>query len=313
MTQAILNFNFGAMTPEHFLEAYWQTEPYLFKQALPGVEHLLTPQALSELSRNDEVESRLISQVDASWQLEDGPIDHLDERLARPRQALLVQSVDLWHQGVSALKRQFSFLPSWRVDDVMVSYATHQGGVGPHFDYYDVFLIQGAGQRTWALGDLCDETTSLVPGAPLKILSDFEARTCYTLEAGDVLYLPPRIAHCGEAIDHAMTFSIGFRSPTVAELFDDLATDLLALPTSTHYRDPPLKHGADPLDIPESVIDDLQALLHSVVDDRSRLADWFARYMTMPRYPELDTLVPEHRVARYQGTSYVNGFREDDA
>ncbi len=313
MTEATFRFNFGAITPEHFLEAYWQTEPYLFRQALPGVEHLLTPEQLSELSRNDEVESRLISQADSGWQLKDGPIDHLDEHLAQPRQALLVQSVDLWHPGVSKLKHQFSFLPSWRVDDVMVSYATQLGGVGPHFDFYDVFLIQGVGQRTWELGDLCDETASLVPGAPLKILSDFEAKTCYTLEAGDVLYLPPRIAHCGTAIDHAMTFSIGFRSPTLAELFDDLATDLWSLPTSAHYRDPPLKGDADPLDIPESVIDDLQTLLHSVVDDRSRLADWFARYMTTPRYPELDTLVPEHRVARYQGTSYVNGFREDEA
>lgn len=312
MIQLPETFDFGDLSPTRFLEEYWQKKPYLFRQALPGIEPLLSPATLEELSRNEDVESRLISHGASDWQVEEGPIDDIDQRFKQSKQALLVQSVDLWHEGVAALKERFSFLPAWRIDDVMVSYATDEGGVGPHFDYYDVFLIQGAGKRRWELGDWCDENSPLVPSVPLKLLSDFRTDATYLLEPGDVLYVPPRLAHCGTAIDHAMTLSIGFRSPTLTELFDDLAMELLSEPTSVHYQDPPLERYADPLEIPDSVIDGLQGLLHLVIDDRERLADWFARYMTTPRYPDLETPIPVHRQARYRGASYLNGYRIEE-
>ena len=305
-------FDSSPIDAQTFLAEYWQQKPLLIRQALPGAEARIDPEQLFALAKSKDVESRLVTQSDGSWRVIEGPFQPGDISAHEPGQSLLVQAVDLWSPKVAQLKEAFNFLPSWRIDDIMVSCASEDGGVGPHFDYYDVFLIQGAGARRWELGGTCDEHTALIEGAPLKLLSDFKPIDEYILEPGDVLYVPPGIAHNGIAIEHSITLSVGFRSPTRAELFDDLATDLLFESANRHYRDPPLTPLDEGDELQDAVIDQLQVLLREVVNDRDRLADWFARYMTAPKYPDIETAVPEHREMRYRDTRYVNGF-EDNA
>ena len=223
-----------------FLAEYWQQKPLVIRQALPGVEARIDAEQLFKLAESEDVESRIVTQSNSSWRVIEGPFHPGVINANEPGQSLLVQGVDLWSPPVAQLKEAFNFLPSWRIDDIMVSCASEDGGVGPHFDYYDVFLIQGEGKRRWELGGSCDEHTALIEGAPLKLLSDFKPIDEYILEPGDVLYVPPGIAHNGTAIGHSITLSVGFRSPTRAELFDDLATDLLFESANHHYRDPPL-------------------------------------------------------------------------
>nr|MBF0682638.1 cupin domain-containing protein [Pseudomonas sp.] len=206
----------GGLSPAAFMKRHWQRKPLLIRQALPG---FVPPMKLAEvrrLARRDDVESRLIWREHDAWQMEQGPF----ARLPAARQSewtLLVQGVDLHDDATAALMHRFRFVPDARLDDVMISIAGDGGGVGPHFDSYDVFLLQAAGQRRWRIGQQKD--LSLDPDAPLKILSHFQPEEEFVLEPGDMLYLPPQVAHDGIAQGPGcMTISIGFRSPSRAEL-----------------------------------------------------------------------------------------------
>ena len=206
----------GGLSPADFMRRYWQRKPLLIRQAIPGFKPPLNIAALKKLARRDDVESRLIWREDGAWQMEQGPFARLP-KAAEPDWTLLVQSVDLHSDAASALLQQFRFIPDARLDDIMISVASDGGGVGPHFDSYDVFLLQAAGRRRWRYGRQQD--LSLQPGLPLKILSQFTPEHDVVLEPGDMLYLPPHAAHDGIAVgDDCMTISIGFRAPTQAAL-----------------------------------------------------------------------------------------------
>lgn len=206
----------GGLSPADFMRRYWQRKPLLIRQAIPGFKPPLNIAALKKLARRDDVESRLIWREDGAWQMEQGPFARLP-KAAEPDWTLLVQSVDLHSDAASALLQQFRFIPDARLDDIMISVASDGGGVGPHFDSYDVFLLQAAGRRRWRYGRQQD--LSLQPGLPLKILSHFTPEHDVVLEPGDMLYLPPHAAHDGIAVgDDCMTISIGFRAPTQAAL-----------------------------------------------------------------------------------------------
>ena len=206
----------GGLSPADFMRRYWQRKPLLIRQAIAGFKPPLSSAALKKLSRRDDVESRLIWREDGAWQMEQGPFARLP-KAGEPDWTLLVQSVDLHSDAVSALLQQFRFIPDARLDDVVISVASDGGGVGPHFDSYDVFLLQAAGRRRWRYGRQKD--LSLQPGLPLKILGNFTPRHDVVLEPGDMLYLPPQSAHDGIALgDDCMTISIGFRAPTQAAL-----------------------------------------------------------------------------------------------
>ena len=207
----------GGLTPQQFMKRHWQKKPLLVRQAIPGFKPLLERPALFDLAAREEVESRLLSQGSKGWHFRRGPF----ERRALPALktadwTLLVQGVDLHDERVHRLMQQFRFVPDARLDDVMISYASDGGGVGPHFDSYDVFLLQAHGQRRWRIGRQKD--LSLVDGLPLKILANFQPEEEYVLEPGDMLYLPPGWAHDGIAVGECMTYSIGFRSPNGAQL-----------------------------------------------------------------------------------------------
>jgi len=206
----------GGLSPAQFMRRHWQRKPLLIRQAIPGFKPPLSIPAVKKLARRDDVESRLIWREDGAWQMEHGPFARLPKP-AEPDWTLLVQSADLHDDAAAALMQQFRFIPDARLDDVMISVASDGGGVGPHFDSYDVFLLQAAGRRRWRYGRQKD--LSLQPGLPLKILDRFTPEHDTILEPGDMLYLPPQAAHDGVAVgDDCMTISIGFRAPTQAAL-----------------------------------------------------------------------------------------------
>lgn len=208
----------GGLSAAQFMRRHWQKKPLLVRQAIPAMVPPIERSALFALAEREDVESRLIRHGKAGWTLRHGP---LARRALPPRKqpawTLLVQGVDLHHDGVHALLQQFRFLPDARLDDLMISYASDQGGVGAHFDSYDVFLLQAQGRRRWSIGRQSD--LRLQQGVPLKILENFEPEQSFVLEPGDMLYLPPRYAHDGVAVgDDCMTCSIGLRSSAVGSL-----------------------------------------------------------------------------------------------
>lgn len=231
----------GGISPERFMRQYWQKKPLLIRQAVPGMQPLLARSALFALAAQDDVESRLITRAarGAGWRLRHGPFARAAiPKLSQPGWTLLVQGLDLHLDAAHALLEQFAFVPRARLDDLMVSFATDGGGVGPHFDSYDVFLLQAQGQRRWRIGRQKDLT--LQPDAPLKILNDFQPEQEWVLDAGDMLYLPPRYAHDGVAQGECMTYSIGFRAPAQGEWAQDLLqrlADVAGDTTGARYAD----------------------------------------------------------------------------
>ena len=233
----------AGLTPAAFMRKHWQKEALLIRQAIPGFKPPLSFTGIKALARSDEVQARLIWQDDGEWQMEHCPF----KRLPTPRDThwtVLVQGVDLHDDAAAALLHRFRFIPDARLDDMMISIAGAGGGVGPHFDSYDVFLLQAQGQRRWRIGRQKD--LSLQPDIPLKVLQHFTPEDEYVLDPGDMLYLPPQMAHDGIAIGECMTISIGFKSPSQADLacgmLEAAADQIMARSgkAAGPYADPPL-------------------------------------------------------------------------
>ncbi len=279
----------GGMPADEFLRDYWQRKPLLIRQAFAGFDNPLTADELAGLSLEEEVESRIVLEHGATpWELRRGPFAEDDYRhLPERNWTLLVQAVDQFVPEVAELLRAFRFLPSWRVDDVMISYAAPGGSVGPHYDNYDVFLLQTQGHRRWKIGQQCDADSPLLEHPDLRILSQFEQQDEWVLAPGDMLYLPPGLAHYGIAEDECMTWSVGFRAPSHAEVLTHF-TDFLSqyLGDQQRYSDAGLALPADPAQIDEQTVERLQRLVLELVQDREALGTWFGRFMTEPRYPE---------------------------
>ncbi|BCG24433.1 cupin [Pseudomonas tohonis] len=280
----------GGISAREFLRDYWQKKPLLIRQAIPDYESPISPDELAGLSLEEEVESRLvIEHGEHPWELRRGPFsEDTYQDLPEKDWTLLVQSVDQFVPEVAELLEHFRFLPSWRIDDIMVSFAAPGGGVGPHYDNYDVFLLQAHGQRRWKIGQMCDASSPLLPHADLRILADFQGTDEWVLEPGDMLYLPPRLAHFGIAEDDCMTYSVGFRAPSAAEVLTHF-TDFLAqfIPDEERYSDADIAPVSDPYQIQQDSLDRLKALLAEHMSDERLLLTWFGQFMTEPRYPEL--------------------------
>ncbi|PNG15127.1 cupin domain-containing protein [Stutzerimonas stutzeri] len=279
----------GGISAREFLRDYWQKKPLLIRQAIPSFESPVSPDELAGLSLEEEVESRLvIEHGDSPWELRRGPFgEDTYQDLPERNWTLLVQAVDQLVPEVADLIEHFRFLPNWRIDDVMISFAAPGGGVGPHYDNYDVFLLQAQGQRRWRVGQMCDSDSPLLPHADLRILADFQGTDEWVLEPGDMLYLPPRLAHFGTAEDACMTYSLGFRAPSAAEVLTHF-TDFLAqfLPDEERYSDADLVPAEDPHQIQSDALQRLRAMLAEHMGDERLLLTWFGQFMTEPRYPE---------------------------
>ncbi|MGL4542117.1 MAG: cupin domain-containing protein [Polymorphobacter sp.] len=275
-----------------FLRDYWQKKPCLVRNPWRDWRNPLDPDDLAGLACEDGMEARLITHKRGKWQVEHGPLSEKRfAKLGKHPWTLLVQAVDQIVPEVAALIEPFSFIPNWRIDDVMVSYASEGGGVGPHFDQYDVFLIQGLGKRRWQVGALCDADTLLMPHDDLRLLASFTATDEWLLEPGDILYLPPRFAHNGVAVgDDCMTYSIGFRAPSRAELIAHWADHILAeLADDDRYADPDLAPQANPGEIAPAALDRLHSMVSAALEDRAAFGRWFGTFATAPKYPDADT------------------------
>ena len=249
----------GGISPAQFMRTYWHKKPLLVRQAIPGFKPLLSRSELLDLAGQDGVESRLVQQQGGGqWSPAHGPFSRRRlPALKQPGWTVLVQGVDLHVQAAHELLQPFRFIPDARLDDLMISFATDQGGVGPHFDNYDVFLLQAHGKRRWRIGR--QKNLSLQPDVPLKILTHFEPEEEYVLEPGDMLYLPPMWAHDGIAEGECMTYSVGFRSPKQDELARELFLRLSdapdECPKDVVYKDPKQTAVAHPGEIPAALLD----------------------------------------------------------
>ena len=287
----------GGLTPAEFLSEYWHKKPLLIKNAIPNFTGLLSPEELAGLACEDEVQSRIVEEINGQWHASHGPFD--DEDFARlpekpdpkHRWTLLVQTVNHYLPEASALLQQFDFIPHARLDDLMVSYAPDGGGVGPHFDSYDVFLLQGQGKRLWRVSEQTD--LELIEGAPLRILKNFDTAQEWLLEAGDMLYLPPQLAHWGIAVSDGkvdcMTYSIGFRAPKNQEL----ATEFLGymqdklnqeqLTIAGMYEDADLYLQEHAAEISTGMVTKVAAILKKIQWSNSDVADFLGTYLSEPK------------------------------
>lgn len=297
----------GGLSPRQFMRRHWQKKPLLVRQAIPGFVPLLTPTQLFALAGREEVESRLITQqaprpargrrAEAGWTLQSGPFARRAlPPLKQPGWTLLVQGVDLHHGPAHELLQQFRFLPDARLDDLMISLASPGGGVGPHFDSYDVFLFQASGSRRWKISAQTD--LKLQAGVPLKILQNFQPEQEFVLHAGDMLYLPPRYAHDGVAVEEpaghskapCMTYSIGFKAPSRSELASGLlqglaelvADEAEGLPPSL-YRDPAQPATDTPALVPTALEAFARQALAQALKDPRRLACVLGEQLTEPK------------------------------
>ena len=274
----------GGLSAAEFLANYWQKRPLLIRNALPAYDCPISAEELAGLACEEEVESRLIHQAhaDQPWQVRHGPFAEEDFiTLPSTHWTILVQEINKHVPEFALLQQHFDFLPNWRLDDVMVSYAPDQGGVGPHADNYDVFLIQGAGQRRWQLSYQQAGADQLIADLPLRVLADFHPEEEYLLTTGDMLYLPPGVVHNGVAIGESITISVGFRAPNRLELIAAYLADALAqMDNEQFYTDPNLTVQPNPGLIAPSSLQQIREVIRSIPLDDASIDQWFGSFTT---------------------------------
>ena len=265
--------NFDA---DDFLANYWQKKPLLIRQALPGFESVLSPEELAGLACEEDVHSRLVIEKDAEkpWQLTYGPFnDEIFTSLPMTHYSVLVSECEKWIPELQELVDAFSFIPRWRKDDLMISYAPEHGSVGPHVDDYDVFLIQANGQRRWSIGDQKLDNPEIIPGLDMALLKHFEPNQEWILEPGDMLYLPTKIPHHGVAVgDGCMTYSMGFRGQKVDDLMDSFLLEASESGlTKTRYQDVYLNQKRNPGEITAEEILNFKSMIFDMLELSSPL------------------------------------------
>lgn len=280
----------GGITAEQFLAEYWQKKPLLVRNALPEIASLLEPNDVMELALEENISARLIKQKDKDpnqWAVKSSPLIKGDFQKMPKLWTLLVQAVDHYSFDLAEMWKKFSFIPQWRRDDIMVSYAQKGGSVGKHFDFYDVFLVQGYGHRRWQLGQMCDADTDYVAGQPLKLLPEIEVNFDEILAPGDLLYVPPGLAHYGVAENDCLTYSFGFRMPNVTEMMDRISdkfsdNQLLKNPLTDVLRNQQNAIGQ----ITQHELDYLKEKLLAQLQNSIVLDDAIMSLMSEPKYPD---------------------------
>ncbi len=279
MKNSVLN----GLSARQFLRDYWQKRPLLIRGAVPGFTGLLSFAEMQALAQREDVQSRLVRQTQGIWQVQHGPLRRCDYRgLKQAQWSLLVQGIEQQLPAGRDLLALFNFIPYARLDDLMVSFAPAGGGVGPHLDSYDVFLLQGGGQKRWQISAQTDHR--LIDDAPLRLLKAFCPEQEWILGPGDILYLPPRYAHYGVALNDNFTYSIGFRAPSRQELLTQFLThiqDHLALPGM--YRDPDLQATPHPAEYYPTIFVAVERCIASVKWQRKDIVQFLGRYLTEPK------------------------------
>lgn len=302
------------LTAKKFLRDYWQKKPLLIRQAFPHFPGLLDRRQLIALACSPDIQARLVTQQRGKFDLRHAPFkaadfDRLDKNAGQTRWSVLVQGVNHYLPEAASLLQYFSFIPHARLDDLMVSYACKGGGVGPHFDSYDVFLLQGPGRRRWQISAQTDRT--LKAGAPLRILRNFRAEQEWLLEPGDMLYLPPGYAHNGIAEEDCMTYSVGFRAPAFQELAEQFLVYLQdRIAVDGMYADPALKMQTHPSEISMAMVRQVGQALKQVRWDTEDIANFLGCYLSEPK-PHIFFDTPERplKLAKFSRVIQTNGMR----
>jgi 50S ribosomal protein L16 3-hydroxylase len=280
----------GNISKEQFLKEYWQKKPLLIRQAYPNFEPLIPADELAGMSLEEEIESRIIMEngPDSPWQLIGGPFqEETFSSLPKDKWTLLIQGVDQWVPEAADLLQDFNFIPNWRIDDLMISFATDGGSVGPHYDQYDVFLLQAEGQREWRIGQMCSEHDAFLQETKLRLLAKFEETDRWILEPGDMLYLPPRLAHYGISQGNGQTYSIGFRAPSQSELMHSLVDQIDASSNEDQrYGDPELALQTHSGEINEAALQQVRDFMTQALADPVLLSDALGKLMTEAKYPQ---------------------------
>lgn len=274
----------GGLSVEEFLRNYWQKKPLLIRQAIPGFKGLLTPKKMIELSCDEDAQARIVTQTRGKFGLQCAPFTaaNFTHFGKTTKWTVLLQGLNHYLPEGADLLKQFDFIPYARLDDLMVSYAPKGGGVGPHFDPYDVFLLQGMGHRRWQISTQADR--SLVEGAPLRILKEFHVEQEWILEPGDMLYLPPQCGHNGIAEDDCMTYSIGFRTPAYQEMAEQFLVYLQdRICVEGMYADPKLKTQTHPSEISKDMLKQVVSAIKKIRWDKEDVANFLGSYLSEPK------------------------------
>lgn len=287
MSSHKLNPEFEA---DEFIRNYWQKKPVLLSNLIPGFSDSISAEELAGLACEELVESRLVTEFDkGNYLLRNGPFTESDfTQLPSSNWTLLVQAVDQWVDEIASLKRLFEFIPNWRIDDIMTSFAAIGGSVGPHYDYYDVFLVQGSGSRNWKVGARCDSSVELVSNSELSLLQEFDASMEFDLTAGDALYIPPRYAHWGVATSDSLCYSIGFRAPSMAEMIEGFSDFIIkGQDPAQRYEDSEPQNKLRSGEIRSTQLDGSYQQIMETFSEKEKFVAWFGCYVSQPKYPEL--------------------------
>ncbi len=287
---------FGDISIEVFLRDYWQKKPLLIRNAFPDFESPITPDELAGLACETDTARIVIEKGGKhAWEVRHGAFDDADfTNLPETHWTLLVNDTDQHLAELKAVMEPFRFIPDWRIDDLMISFAVEGGSVGPHVDEYDVFLIQAQGQRRWQITTQPAKPDNFLAGLDLRIMRDFEAEQEWVVNPGDMLYLPPNVPHYGVALNECMTYSVGFRAPSQAEMLENLVENLLEDPRlKQRFNDSERECQAHP---GELTAGDMERLIDFVVDalpqDTQALQLWLGKYLSQPKVDNNDTLEP---------------------
>ncbi|GBU13144.1 50S ribosomal protein L16 arginine hydroxylase [Enterobacterales bacterium] len=293
---------------QEFLEKYWQKRPVILKKAFIDFIDPITPDELAGLAMEPEVDSRLVSYKNGQWQASNGPFEHFDN-LGETGWSLLAQAVNHWHAPSAELVRPFRVLPDWRLDDLMISYSLPGGGVGPHIDQYDVFIIQGMGSRRWRVGDKLP-LKQFCPHPALLHVEPFTPIIDEDLEPGDILYIPPGFPHDGVTHTEAFNYSVGFRGPNSRDLISSFADYALENDLGgEHYSDPDLTLRDHVGKVEEYELERVRSMMHQLIDQPEDFKQWFGRFATTPRH-ELDIAPAE---PPYEAQEIVDALMQGDS
>lgn len=276
---------------QSFLDSHWQKRPLLIKNGFTRFIDPISADELAGLAMEDEVDSRLVSHKEGLWQVAHGPFESYDH-LGEENWSVLVQAVDHWHHPSAALMKPFKVLSDWRMDDLMISYSVPGGGVGPHLDQYDVFIIQGEGRRQWRVGEKVPMKQHS-PHPDLLQVEPFDAIIDEEMEPGDILYIPPGFPHEGYAIEPSLNYSVGFRAPNARELMSSFADYLISNELGSYrYSDPDLSFRDNPAEILQGEQIKLREMMESLINDPHVFRKWLGEFISQSRH-ELDLAPPE--------------------
>ena len=274
-----------------FLQRYWQKRPVVLKRGFKNFVDPISPDELAGLAMESEVDSRLVSNQDGRWNVSHGPFESYDH-LGENGWSVLVQAVDHWHEPSSHLMTPFRHIPDWRMDDLMISFSVPGGGVGPHLDQYDVFIIQGTGRRRWRVGEKI-AMKQHCPHPDLLQVEPFEAIIDEELEPGDIVYIPPGFPHDGYSLENSLNYSVGFRAPNTREMISGFADHVLSRELGSHrYTDPDLVEREHPAEVQPAELDKLRGMMLELINNPEHFNSWLGEFISQSRH-ELDLAPPE--------------------